>query len=299
MANGHADRIASGALASAMWSYAASVLEPARALRRSGMSPIPEWHGELPDPVPTRGLGPRFSSKYATPKLLAHETDHDHLVVEFDRTAEVYDLFVRPFSQPLFSEALDALRPYIAPDARILDAGCGPARELRRMADLVPQGEVVGIDLSAGMVTTASRATRAAGIDNAAFVQSDVGDLPAEFSGSFDVVFNCLAHHHYPQPDRAAASIRRCLRPGGCYAIIDPGPQWFNTMSASISLQGDPGWIGFHTPDEFTALLLGAGFARVAWRELLPGFLLVIAQRERKRTGGPARGRIYRRVEMI
>ncbi len=42
----------------------------------------------------------------------------------------------------------------------------------------------------------------------------------------------------------------------------------------------DPGWISFHTEQGVRDLLLGAGFARVRWQELLPGFALVLAQRD-------------------
>jgi ubiquinone/menaquinone biosynthesis C-methylase UbiE len=220
-----------------------------------------------------------FSKRHASPVLLDQPAEHGDLVVEFDRTAEVYDLFVRPFSQPIFEEALDGLTPYLARDARVLDAGCGPGRELRKMARRVPKGEVVGVDLSAGMVATAARGTHAAGIDNAAFFQSDVGQLPSAFAKRFDLAYNCLAHHHYPEPELAAASIHRSLRPGGLYAIVDPGPAWFNTMSRPTAEWGDPGFMRFHTPDEFAELLTTAGFARVAWRELLPGFVLMLAQK--------------------
>ena len=49
---------------------------------------------------------------------------------------------------------------------------------------------------------------------------------------------------------RAARAVIRGLRPGGLYCVVDPGPQWFNAMSAWIAKQTDPGWIGFHTPEE-------------------------------------------------
>ena len=41
----------------------------------------------------------------------------------------------------------------------------------------------------------------------------------------------------------------------------------------------DPGWIGFHTPDEFRNLLAGAGFGRTAWVGLLPGFGLAVGEK--------------------
>ncbi len=128
------------------------------------------------------------------------------------------------------------------------------------MARLVPEGEVVGIDLAAGMVLSAHRAARAAGLDHCAFYQSDVGELPEEFNDQFDLVYSCLAHHHYPEPPTATQAILRCLRPGGVYCVVDPGPDWYNKISAPIAKWADPGWIGFHTPEQFRSLMQNAGF---------------------------------------
>ena len=275
----HRDDAASGGvLVGAMWSYTANVLYPAQALKRAGLAEE-EVLGDEPEGLPRRGLGPYFSRRHERPVLLSHATEHDHLVDEFDRMAEVYAAFVRPFSRPIFDEALRVIERYLGPDARVLDAGCGPGQELERVARLVPAGEVVGIDLAAGMVTTAHRAAYAHGLDNCAFFQSDVGELPRAFTGKFDLAYNCLAHHHYPEPPRAAAEILRSLRPGGVYCIVDPGPEWYTRMAAPLARWADPGWIGFHTPDEFRALLTDVGFARTAWIGLLPGFGVAVGQK--------------------
>lgn len=268
---GTAEDAATATLVGAMWWWSAFVLEPARA--RRAMSPPPA----LPT-GPRPGLGPHFSRSLTAPRLLDEPTEHDHLVVEFDRISEVYDAYVRPFSTPIFAEALRVLRPVLPPDARVLDAGCGPGRELKAVARLVPQGEVVGVDLAAGMVGSAFRAARAAGLDNTAFVQADVGCLPDDFAGAFDLVYNCLAHHHYPEPAAAAAGVLRCLRPGGAYAVVDAGPAWMKTLAAPLSRVADPGWVGFHTPEEFTSLLSGVGFVDVQWVDLLPGFGIALGR---------------------
>jgi ubiquinone/menaquinone biosynthesis C-methylase UbiE len=211
--------------------------------------------------------------------LLARATEHDHLVEEFDRMAEIYDAFVRPFSTPIFDEALEELQRWLPRDARVLDAGCGAGRELQRIARLVPDGELVGLDLSAGMVEAASRDARAHGLDHCAFFQADVGDLPREFDGAFDVVYSSLAHHHYPDPPAATREIFRVLRPGGVYAVVDPGPEWFTQASAPLAKWADPGWIGFHTPAAFCALFADAGFALAGSLELLPGLNLNVGQK--------------------
>jgi ubiquinone/menaquinone biosynthesis C-methylase UbiE len=284
-------RIGEAYLAGALWWYAGSVLYPARALKHAGLSIVGEPSGEEPERSPRSGLGPLFSVGNPPPVLLAAATKHDHLVEEFDRMADVYDLVVKPFSTPIFDEAVSTLERYLEPDWRVLDTGCGPGRELRRMARLVPDGEVVGVDLAAGMVNVADAAARAAGLDNCAFFQADVGELPRAFNGKFDLVYNSLAHHHYPDPAGAAASVLRCLRPGGVYCIVDPGPAWFNSMSAGLARRTDPGWIGFHTPDKFRELLRAAGFARACWVPLLPGFGAAIGQKAARapRRAGAAR----------
>lgn len=270
-------------LVGAMWWYAANVLYPVQALKQAGLPISSQVIGDTPEKLSRPGLGPYFSHKYDQPVLLKHSTRHDHLVVEFDRMAEVYAELVEPFSRPIFDEALQVMSAYLPPDARVLDAGCGPGRELQRVARQVPEGEVVGIDLAAGMVTTAHRAAYACGLDNCAFFQADVSDLPRAFTGKFDLVYNCLAHHHYPEPAVATTSILRCLRPGGVYCVIDPGPAWYNTMSAPIAKWADPGWISFHTPEEFRQLFQDAGFARTGWFELLPGFGVAMGQKALRR----------------
>jgi SAM-dependent methyltransferase len=258
-----------------MWSYASNVLQPIHALRRNGLLPASTRSGDWPERHAT-GLGPHFSRLHKRPVLLRDAVARYHLVEEFDRMAEVYDCYVHPFSIPIFEEALVILRPLIDPSACILDAGCGSGRELERVARMVPHGEVVGIDLAAGMVNAAFRNARAHGLRNTAFFQSDVAELPQLFDGMFDVVYNSLAHHHYPEPRAAAVAVYRALRPGGIYCVIDPGPAWFNSSAAPLARWADPGWMGFHTPDEFRELFLAAGFARFAFADILPGFCLSI-----------------------
>lgn len=269
-------------LVQAMWSYASSVLEPAQILRRKGLSGFAaRTLGEPPEPVLDEGLGAHFSSGAAQPVLLEESTEHDHLVEEFEQIGHSYEAVVRPYSRPIFEEGVSEFRDFLSPDARVLDAGCGPGAELREVARRVPGGEVVGVDLAAGMVQEAHRSARAHGIDNCAFYQADVGDLPDEFTGAFDLVYNCLAHHHYPEPLQAAEEISRALRPGGVYCIIDAGPEWFNRLSAPLAQWADPGWIGFHTPEEFLDLLRTAGFQRAWWVDTIPGFGVAVGQKAR------------------
>ena len=155
----------------------------------------------------------------------------------------------------------------------------GQARKGCGSRALVPQGEVVGVDLSAEMVATAWRNARNAGALNAAYFQADIARLPEHFQERFDAVYCSLASTSYPQPLGAAREMHRVLAPGGYAFVADPGPAWYNLLSASLAKWADPGWIGFHTPDEFRDLFLEAGFAGFYWQELLPGIGLGVASK--------------------
>jgi SAM-dependent methyltransferase len=277
------DQISEAGLVCALWWYSASVLYPAKMLRQAGASVVGPPVGDAPEGLPLPGSGPYFSQHSPDPVLLSEQSGNSHFVEEFDRLARLYEVLVRPFSTPIFDEALEVIGGYLTSDSRVLDAGCGPGRELRRVAALVPEGEVVGVDLAAGMVNVAHAAARSRGVDNSAFFQADAGDLPRAFTERFDLVYTALAHHHFPDPDAAAANALRCLRPGGVYCVIDPGPAWFNRLTAPLGRLADPGWIGWKTPEEFRAMLEGAGFARACWIPLLPGFGLAVGQRRSRR----------------
>ena len=272
-------QVAEAALVGTLWWYSASVLYPAKALKRGGVRVVGGPEGDEPVGLPRPGLGQRFSTAADKPFFLDEPSEHLDLVEEFDELAGFYEALVRPFSTPIFDEALAVIRRYVAPDSRVLDAGCGPGRELRRVAGLLPEGEAVGIDLAAGMVRVAYEGACERRIDNCAFFQADVGSLPHRFDDGFDLVYSNLAHHHYPDPPAAAVSVLRCLRPGGVYCVVDPGPAWFNTLSAPLGRLADPGWIGWKTPQEFPALFENAGFSTACWIPLLPGFGLAVGQK--------------------
>ncbi|MDX2169761.1 MAG: methyltransferase domain-containing protein [Deltaproteobacteria bacterium] len=258
-----------------MWWYAASVLYPAQALRRLGRY-RPGAIGTLPPPI-AGGQGVRFSRAVTAPCLLADATEVDASIRYFDTIATVYDIYLQAFTRPIYEEAAHILRPLLPRDARVLDAGCGPGTETLLLTRLVPEGEVVGIDLAAGMVQTAFDSARRRGVRNVAFYQADVARLPDEFAAGFDAVFSFGAFHHYPDPAAAVREMRRVLIPGGRACVVDPGPAWFKAISSPWAKWADPGWVGFYTGEEMRAFFTDAGFASFYWREVLPGFGLSIA----------------------
>ena len=94
---------------------------------------------------------------------------------------------------------------------QVLDVGCGDGHVTRMIAGMVPDGYVVGIDPSQGMLGEAVRGDRP-GPPGPSFARADVRDLP--FPQNFDVAVSFNALHWVPQQQRALKQIASVVRPG-------------------------------------------------------------------------------------
>jgi|ERR1035441_2265983 trans-aconitate methyltransferase len=92
---------------------------------------------------------------------------------------------------------------------RILDLGCGAGALCAQIADLVPDGEVVGIDASRGMIEAAQSKVR----KNLRFLLMDINEL--NFVEEFDVVFSNATLHWIKDHRRLLRNVDRALREGG------------------------------------------------------------------------------------
>jgi trans-aconitate 2-methyltransferase len=96
---------------------------------------------------------------------------------------------------------------------RILDIGCGNGKTTTEIAARVPQGAVVGVDASAGMIAFAAAHLDPALHPNLQFAVADARDLP--YRREFDRVVSFNALHWIPEQDQALQSIRSAVKPGG------------------------------------------------------------------------------------
>ncbi|MCK6490877.1 MAG: class I SAM-dependent methyltransferase, partial [Planctomycetes bacterium] len=92
---------------------------------------------------------------------------------------------------------------------RVVDLCCGPAVQLALVAELLPDCEFVGVDLSHEMLAMAERHARARGLANLRLVHADATRLPFP-AGWADGVMSTVALHHLPDQ----AGLRACLAEG-------------------------------------------------------------------------------------
>lgn len=103
---------------------------------------------------------------------------------------------------------------------RILDAGGGTgAAGLLALRQAGPQGSVVVLDQSPGMLAVANRRSRAAGLrQRVSMVIGDIQALPFQ-QAVFDVVLSTYSLCSIVAPSKAAEALYRLVRPGGRLGI--------------------------------------------------------------------------------
>jgi len=145
---------------------------------------------------------------------------------EFDSWAGSYDrsllnrFMFRP-SYLAFLEELYVCRKDLPGPFSLLDVGCGTGTFAGMLAATSLPAEIVGLDYSAPMCQVASGKAHQVGLhERVRFVTADSEHLPFA-DGSFDVVTCSNSFHHYPHQQNVVTEVRRILRPGGRFMLID------------------------------------------------------------------------------
>jgi trans-aconitate methyltransferase len=91
----------------------------------------------------------------------------------------------------------------------ILDLGCGDGALSKQLAAMVPEGKVIGIDASVGMIQTAKELEKS----NVSFLCMDINDL--SYENEFDLIFSNAALHWVKNHRRLLQNSIRALKPNG------------------------------------------------------------------------------------
>ncbi len=151
-----------------------------------------------------------------SPEVRVTKPESDHLREEFNRWAEAGR------GEGMEQEHLRITLPVLekmrlAATDNILDVGCGAGWLSRRLAKLVPQGRVVGTDVSDEMVRHARRAS--VDFENLMFVTGEVVGIPWE-PNFFSHAISVESAYYWPDPGAGVRDIFRVLMPGGSAWIL-------------------------------------------------------------------------------
>ncbi len=188
--------------------------------------------------------------------------DNEALREEFNRWAETgRGDGMEEEHLPIVLPVLDQMN--LARDENIVDVGSGVGWLVRMLAERVPEGRVVGMDISDEMVRRARR--KYVAVENAMFVVGSADEIPW-VTNFFTHAISVESAYYWPDPARGLREIHRVLREGGTAWIVinffreNPhSHQWAKQFAVPAHLL---------SASEWEALFHDAGFTNIAHRQI-------------------------------
>ncbi len=150
----------------------------------------------------------------------------------------------------------------IAPNATILDVGCGGGGAVNILARAASRGQVCGVDYAEAVLPTARRVNRALiQQDRVEIKHGNVSELPFP-DDTFDLVTAFETTMFWPSPVNDLREVRRVLKPGGTLLIATEAyaDARFEERNAKWSRWAD---FQLQTPEETRQCLVEAGYTNV------------------------------------
>jgi ubiquinone/menaquinone biosynthesis C-methylase UbiE len=191
---------------------------------------------------------------------------------QFSSGWKKWDDFTMQFLRPAGAAIINALE--LKPADSVLDIATGTGEPGLTIAALVPNGTVIGTDLSEGMLTTAEEKAQRLGLRNFKTQQASVNELPFD-AEQFDAVSCRMGFMFFPSMDGAAREMIRVLKPGGRLATaVWAGPEhnpWISLLMGIINRRlelpapppGAPGMFRCAKSGLIVGLLESAGLSEV------------------------------------
>ncbi|MDG2304013.1 MAG: class I SAM-dependent methyltransferase [Candidatus Binatia bacterium] len=108
----------------------------------------------------------------------------------------------------------------LAPDAVVADIGAGTGYFSFRLADVVPEGEVLAVDIQPQMLEIIDRRMRVLGVENVRTILGSSVDPKLPEAG-VDAVLLVDAYHEFSHPQEMGQKIAEALAPGGRLYLVE------------------------------------------------------------------------------
>ena len=147
----------------------------------------------------------------------------------------------------------------VSPESKLIDIGCGTGIVASHLKRLFPQARVCGLDISPKVIARAQELCRTGNID---FVVATESELPFPDS-VFESAVCRFSLHHYPDLAAHFREVRRILKTGGIYLVVEILPQAgrFQTMLNDVFAAAEresAGHVAYYSLEDYMDLLAPA-----------------------------------------
>jgi len=157
----------------------------------------------------------------------------------------------------------------VAAGMRVIDLCCGDGYFTAPMGQLVADGSVFAVELSAEMMAAARAEVELAGVGNVTFIQDDAMRLADLVPDSVDLVLIANTFHGAPDHTGLARAVRATLGADGIFVVIN----WWPRPRVETTVLGKPrgprSELRF-SPEQVAAWVEPAGFRLREVKEVGP-----------------------------
>ena len=153
---------------------------------------------------------------------------HDGHGVHYHEYGRFHDVMGEHTGQNIVMNLIDRILPLVDGGIEalergidVVDVGCGAGGALLLLAETYPRSRFTGIDLCAPAFEKAQADAARRGLTNLTFKELDIGTVTT--LGAYDIVLAFDAVHDQPDPQEMLRTVRRSLKPGGTYLMVDIG----------------------------------------------------------------------------
>eukprot|EP01057_Protomagalhaensia_wolfi_P000987 Protomagalhaensia_wolfi_Nauph_80__986@NODE_156_length_3391_cov_99_648866_g117_i0_p2_GENE_NODE_156_length_3391_cov_99_648866_g117_i0NODE_156_length_3391_cov_99_648866_g117_i0_p2_ORF_typecomplete_len304_score52_74Methyltransf_31/PF13847_6/4_2e19Methyltransf_23/PF13489_6/8_5e17Ubie_methyltran/PF01209_18/1_1e16Methyltransf_25/PF13649_6/3_2e13Methyltransf_11/PF08241_12/4_6e03Methyltransf_11/PF08241_12/1_5e12Methyltransf_12/PF08242_12/1_6e03Methyltransf_12/PF08242_12/1_3e10MTS/PF05175_14/7_9e08TehB/PF len=126
------------------------------------------------------------------------------------------------------TEKKDLPRQLIRPDSTVIDFACGTGLVASRLVPYMPEGKMIGIDISQGMLAKFEEKAVTLKEEHPHLeiksICQDVLDASvnkSELLGSADLLYSTMAFHHFHDYTAVAQVLKLLVKPGGWILVFD------------------------------------------------------------------------------
>jgi SAM-dependent methyltransferase len=198
-----------------------------------------------PAPEASNDYIPRLSCETSHPEEVPLFLEHGvsfHWLCDAISRVEDPDYVLGVIQHQLFSFC----HPHEFRGARVLDFGCGTGASTLGMAALLPESQVIGVELDPDLVTLGKRLAANRCLSNITFETSPTGDALPKDLGSFDyIMLSAVFEHLLPLERRLLMpQLWDSLQRGGVLFVNQTPHRWFPCDTHSTGL-----WAINYLPD--------------------------------------------------